>query len=218
MCGARNLPSRRLTVPPPGLRYACLASTMESRGPKFGLRLTGMPGPSSPMMKFATCRSRQRAGPADCSTASRICHCRRTPGRGGSRGRRHDKAVGVGGDVVDDVELAGIGAGSLEFYQLAVRRVFVDAGIAVAVGDVDFSLRQRGVGAAVERLAVMYGEGWFRMPMVSNTCRWSSICAQCGRRHRCNKLSSASMCSPCAVEQGLAPGDEIALAVEHDHG
>src|SRR5580692_5665581 len=62
-----------------------------------------------------------------------------------------DPAVGVGDDVVDDVELAGIGAGfTPTFNQLAVGRVLMHASIAVAVGDVDLALRrQRGVGAAV---------------------------------------------------------------------
>ncbi len=66
-----------------------------------------------------------------------------------------DPAVVIGGDIVDDVELAGIGAGLAPgFQELAVRRIFVDAGIAVAVGDIDLALRrQRGVGAAVKRLA-----------------------------------------------------------------
>ena len=64
--------------------------------------------------------------------------------------------VRVAANVVRDVELAGIGAGlAPRRQQLAARRVFVDAGVAVAVGDVEVVAlrRQRGVGAAVERLA-----------------------------------------------------------------
>lgn len=53
-----------------------------------------------------------------------------------------DEAVGVGCNIVDDVELAGIGAGFAPgLQQLAVGRIFVDAGIAVAVRDVNLSLR-----------------------------------------------------------------------------
>ena len=75
-----------------------------------------------------------------------------------------DPAVGVGDDVVDDVELAGIGAGLAPgLDQLAVGRVFVDAGIAVAVGHIDLALRrQRSVGAAVERLAAHERRGLVR--------------------------------------------------------
>src|SRR5580704_5149350 len=59
-----------------------------------------------------------------------------------------DPAILVGGDVVSDVELAGIGAGGAPAHQvLAVRRIFVDAGIAVAVGNVDLALgREGGMG------------------------------------------------------------------------
>src|SRR6185312_12344967 len=72
-----------------------------------------------------------------------------------------DPAIGVGRDVVHDVELPGIAARLAPgFQQLAVGRIFVHAGIAVAVGDVDLALRrQRGVGAAMERLAAHVG-GW----------------------------------------------------------
>src|SRR5579871_5687751 len=70
-----------------------------------------------------------------------------------------DIAVGVGRDVVHDVELAGIAARLAPAPdQFAVGRELVHAGIAVAVGDIDLALRrQRGVGAAVERLAAHEG-------------------------------------------------------------
>ena len=52
-----------------------------------------------------------------------------------------DKAVGIGCDVVDDVELAGIGARFAPgFDQFAIGGVFVDAGIAVPIRHVDFAL------------------------------------------------------------------------------
>jgi hypothetical protein len=51
-----------------------------------------------------------------------------------------DPAIGVGDDIVHDVELAGIGAGfAPTLDEFAVRRKFVDAGIAVAVRDVDLA-------------------------------------------------------------------------------
>src|SRR6516225_4087459 len=65
-----------------------------------------------------------------------------------------DPASGIAADIVNDIELALAGAGRAPGeQQLAVRRVCVDTGIAVAVRDVDVAVRrQRGVGAAVERL------------------------------------------------------------------
>ena len=59
-----------------------------------------------------------------------------------------------------DVEFAGIGAGLAPgHHPFAVDREFVDAGVAVAVGDVEvFAVRRhRGVGAAMERLAAHIG-------------------------------------------------------------
>ncbi|RXH39552.1 hypothetical protein XH94_16700 [Bradyrhizobium zhanjiangense] len=66
-----------------------------------------------------------------------------------------DPAIGVGDDIVHDVELAGIGARlAPALDQLAVGRELVHAGVAVAVGDVDLALRrQRRVGAAMEGIA-----------------------------------------------------------------
>jgi len=70
-----------------------------------------------------------------------------------------DPAIGVAADVANDVELAFTGSGFTPGHkQLAARRVFMDAGIAVAIRDIDVaSRRQRGVGAAVERLAAHVG-------------------------------------------------------------
>ena len=70
-----------------------------------------------------------------------------------------DPAVGVGADVVHDVELAGIGAGlAPRHQQFPVRRVFVHLGVAIAVGDVDLPVRRQcRVRAAVERLAAHIG-------------------------------------------------------------
>src|SRR4029077_2364036 len=58
-----------------------------------------------------------------------------------------DPAIFVGGDVVGDVELAGIRAGRAPAHQvLAVGRILVDDAVAVAVGDIDLALgRQRVV-------------------------------------------------------------------------
>ena len=70
-----------------------------------------------------------------------------------------DPAVGVGADVVHDVELAGTAARAApREQQLAVGRIFVHARVAVAVADIDVAARrERGVGAAIERLAAHEG-------------------------------------------------------------
>ena len=98
-----------------------------------------------------------------------------------------DPAVGVGADVVHDVELAGVGAGlAPRHQQFAVRRIFVHPGIAVAVGDVDLAFRrQRGVGAAVERLAAHIGRRLAgHAELEQHLAVRASICARNGRRHR----------------------------------
>ncbi len=70
-----------------------------------------------------------------------------------------DPAIGVGADVVHDVELARVGAGAAPRHQqFAVGRVFVHPGVAIAVGDVDLAFRRQcGVGTAVERFAAHIG-------------------------------------------------------------
>ena len=133
-----------------------------------------------------------------------------------------DPAVGVGDDVVDDVELAGIGARLAPgLYQLAVGRVFVHAGIAVAVRHVDLALRrQRGVGAAVERLAAHEGRG-----LVGNADGQQHLAVGGAFSNRMVAVIGAieivvgvDVQPVRAVEQAFAPArDEIALAVEHHH-
>src|SRR5215212_2916212 len=52
-----------------------------------------------------------------------------------------DPTVGIATDVVDDVELALAGTGRAPRHeQLAVRRVFVDAGVAIAVRHINLAL------------------------------------------------------------------------------
>jgi hypothetical protein len=66
--------------------------------------------------------------------------------------------IPVGGDVVREVELAGIGAGLAPREQmLAVGRVLVDAGVAVAVGQIEVARpgTDGDVGGPVERLAAL---------------------------------------------------------------
>ena len=72
-----------------------------------------------------------------------------------------DPTIGIGADVVDDVEFALAGARSApRMQQFAVRRIFVHARVAVAVRDVDLALgRQRGMSAAMKRLAAHIGGG-----------------------------------------------------------
>ena len=133
-----------------------------------------------------------------------------------------DPAVGIGRDIVDDVELAGIGAGLAPgFEQLAVRRIFVDAGIAVAVGNIDLALRrQRGVGAAVKRLAAHE-----RRRLVRDADRQQHLSVGRALAHGVVAVIGAveivvgiDVQAVGAVEQAFAPaGDEIALAVQHHH-
>src|SRR5216683_1723457 len=60
-----------------------------------------------------------------------------------------DPAVGVGANVVHDVEFSRAGARSAPGHQqFAVGRIFVHLGVAVTVGDVNFAVRREGrVGA-----------------------------------------------------------------------
>ncbi len=133
-----------------------------------------------------------------------------------------DETVGVGCDVVDDVELAGIGARFAPgLDQSAVGREFVDAGIAVTVRDVDFALgRERGVGAAVERLAAHEGRR-----LVRDADRQQHFAVGRAFPHRVVAVIGAieivlgvDVQSMRAIEQAFAPArDEIALAVEYHH-
>ena len=133
-----------------------------------------------------------------------------------------DPAVGVGGDIVHDVELAGIGAGlAPAFDQLAVRRVFVHAGIAIAVGDVDLALRrQRGVGAAMERLAAHE-----RRRLVRDADGQQHLAVGGAFAHGVVAVIGAieivvgvDVQAVGAGEQAFAPAaQEIAVAVEHHH-
>src|SRR5260221_1049187 len=133
-----------------------------------------------------------------------------------------DKTVGVGCDVVDDIELAGIAAGlAPAFQQLPIRRAFVHAGIAVAVRDIDLALRrQRGVGAAVKRLAAHE-----RRRLVRDADGKQHLAAGRALAHRMIAIVGAAEIivgvdvQPMrAAEQVFAPAsDKIAFAVEHDH-
>src|SRR5215510_2921119 len=66
-----------------------------------------------------------------------------------------DPAIGIAVDVVRNIELVWISARPAPGeQQLAVRRVFVHPGVAIAVGHIDVALRgHRSVSAAMERLA-----------------------------------------------------------------
>ena len=133
-----------------------------------------------------------------------------------------DPAIRVGDDVVHDIELAGISAGlapSLD--QLSVRREFVHAGVAVAVGDVDLAFgRQRRMGAAVERLAAHE-----RRRLVRDADGQQHLAVGRAFAHRVVAVIGAveivvgvDVQAVRAVEQPFAPAfDEIAIAVEHHH-
>src|SRR5260370_18216832 len=68
-------------------------------------------------------------------------------------------AMGGAGDLGRNIELAWISAWPAPGeQQLAVRRVFVHPGVAIAVGHIDVALwGHRGVSAAMERLAAHVG-------------------------------------------------------------
>ncbi len=121
-----------------------------------------MPGPSSPTIKFGclppqqcSAQGRVQIIPLRLVFAVAVEHLHPVVLAVGDI----DETVGIGGDVVDDVELTGIGAGLAPGFQpFAVGRVFVDAGVAVTVGDVDLAVRgQRRMGAAMKRFAAHEG-------------------------------------------------------------
>ena len=117
---------------------------------------------------------------------------------------------------------AGIGAGGAPAHQvLAVRRILVDAGIAVAVGDVDLALgRERGVRAAVERLAAQERRG-----LVGHADGQQDLALGGDLANRMVAVVGAvevvvavDMDAVGAAEQAFAPrAQEIAVAVEHHH-
>src|SRR5262249_11587433 len=134
-----------------------------------------------------------------------------------------DPAVLVGGDVVRDVELPGIGPGGAPAHQVfAVGRVFVDAGIAVSVRHVDLALgRERGVGAAIERLAAQEGcglvghaDGQQHLALGGHLA--DRVVAVVGA---VEGVVAVDMDAVRATEQAFAPrAQEVALAVEYHHG
>ncbi len=134
-----------------------------------------------------------------------------------------DPAVVVGGDVVGDVELAGLAAGLAPRHdQLAVGRELVHARVAVAVGDVDLALgRERGVGAAVERLAAHEGRGLAgdadgELDLALGGAATHGVVAVVGAVEGVVGIDGKAVG---ALEHALAPrAQEVALAVEHDHG
>src|SRR5688572_3329950 len=73
-------------------------------------------------------------------------------------------AVSIRADIMDDVELAWIGPRlSPGEQQFPIGRIFVNARVAVTVGNVDlFHGRERDMGAANERLAALVRRGFTR--------------------------------------------------------
>ena len=134
-----------------------------------------------------------------------------------------DPAIGIGADVVHDVELPGVGAGlAPRHQQFPVGRIFVDARIAVAVGHIDVAVRgQRGMGAAVERLAAHIGrrlagnaelEQHLAAVQPAFADKMPAIIGQVDR------LVWAHMDAMRPRVLPLAPGaQEVAVAVKHHH-
>jgi hypothetical protein len=75
-----------------------------------------------------------------------------------------DPALVVAGNIVDQIELSRIGTRLAPGeQQLAVRRILVNAGIGIAVGNVDVALRREGrMSAAVEWFSAECGGGLLR--------------------------------------------------------
>ena len=106
-------------------------------------------------------------------------------------------------------------------HELSVRRVLVDAGIAVAIGDEQVPVGgERGVGAAVERLVAHEGRRG-----AGNAERHQHLAVQGAAPDgvaavvgEVEGLVRADMDAVGARVLSLAPGpEEIALAVEDDH-
>src|SRR6185437_10159506 len=132
-------------------------------------------------------------------------------------------AVRVADDVVRQVELAGATAGRAPAQQqLAVGRIFVDAGIAVAVRYVDLAFRrQRGVGAAVERLPAHEGR---RVARHADLHQHLPVRGQAPHRvvaviGAVDRAVRRDMDAVRAGEQRLPPGaQEVPRTVEDHHG
>ncbi len=134
-----------------------------------------------------------------------------------------DPAVGVTADIVGDVELAGIGTRlAPRHHPLAVGGVFVDPGIAVAVGDVKKVglRRQRGVSAAMERLAAhigrrLAGDADGQQPLTVEGALANRVIAVIGQP---NRVVGRHVDTVRAHENVLTPrAQEVAFAIEHAH-
>jgi hypothetical protein len=123
---------------------------------------------------------------------------------------------------VGDVELALAGAGlAPRHQQFAVGRVFVNAGVAVAVRDVNFiPRRQCGVGAAVERLSAHKRRGLaWNAELEQNLAVQGDLAHEVapvvGQEHRVVRRYVDAVRSRILT---LTPRpQEIAFPVEHDH-
>src|ERR1051325_298581 len=132
-----------------------------------------------------------------------------------------DPAVRIAADVVRNIELPRIGAGlAPRGEQLAVQRKFVDAGVAIAVRDVEAVAvwRQGGMGAAVERLA---SQEWGRLARNAECHQHAAIeravahgmVAVIGQPDR---VVRRDMHAVRPGEQALAPGaQQVAVLVKH---
>jgi hypothetical protein len=133
-----------------------------------------------------------------------------------------DPAVGIASDIVRDVELARIGAGPAPGQQqLAVRRVFVDARVAITIRHIDVALRRHGgVGAAMERLAThvggrLAGQAQRQQDLPFERALANRMVAIVGQPNRVVRRHEYPVR---AGKQAFAERtEEIAFAVEHDH-
>ena len=133
-----------------------------------------------------------------------------------------DPAVGIAVDVVRQIELALADAAAAPGHQVfSVRRVLVHLGVAVAVGHVDLALgRQRGVGAAAERLPAherrrLAGHAEGHQHAAVERAFPHAMRAVVGAEDRVVRRHVHAVR---AREHAFAPrAQEIAGAVEHDH-
>ena len=133
-----------------------------------------------------------------------------------------DPAIGIAMDVVRQVEFALADAAFAPGGQVfPVGRVLVDLRVAVAVGHVDLALRrQRGVGAAAERLPAHEWRG-----LAGHADGHQHAAVERAFPHAMGAIVGAEdgvvgrhVHAVGAREHALAPrAQESALAVEHDH-
>src|SRR4029453_14407095 len=132
--------------------------------------------------------------------------------------------IPIGGDVVGQIELAGIGAGLAPREEMpAVWRVLVDTGISVAVGKIQVAGERADgdVGGPVERLAGLKGGGRVGIPdgeeqLALGRELAAGVVEIIGEPQHALGVERDAVGAP---DLSLAPGaEELAVAIEDDDG